>query len=182
MAKSNNNNPLWTVLKIYIALDAFWAAVVATLASVVASQGLSLSGTGAVAATTGGIGAWILSFIGAAIQGGIFLVVFSVFGALLVLGAAYLTKDNGQLRRFVTKYALVCLVLDLIWAFVVGTASSFLTFIGIKAGAAAGATTLGSVLLWIVGFVAGFCQGAIFLTVFTLFIVFGLFVYALFKR
>ncbi|MDR3612886.1 MAG: hypothetical protein P4L53_04915 [Candidatus Obscuribacterales bacterium] len=179
----SNTNPIATIAKIYVALDLVWAVIFATFVSVLASQGLSLTGSGTVAATTGGIGVWIAGFFAAAFQGAIFLVVFSVFGALLVAGGAFLSKNDPKLQRFLVKYALTCLGLDVLWAALVGTfAASILAHFGVYVGAAANATTLGSVLLWIIGFVAGFCQGAIFLTVGTLFIVFGLVIYALCKK
>jgi hypothetical protein len=165
MSKSDNDL-IATILKTYLAIDLVWAIIFATFGSLLASQGLSLSGSGVVAATTGGIGVWIAFFFVAFIEGAIFLAVFSFFGTLLTVGALELTKKDPKARQFLNRYALVCLGLDLLWAALVGTfASSILAHFGIYIGAAANATTLGAVLLWIIGFIAAFFQGAVFITV-----------------
>ncbi|CAM6000053.1 unnamed protein product [Sphagnum balticum] len=167
----SNNNVIGTIAKIYVAIDLLWATIFATFGSILASQGLSLSGSGVVAATTGGIGMWIFTFFVAAFQGALFLLVFSFFGGLAIFAALELSKKDPGLRRFFGQYALVCLIADLLWAALMGTfASSILAQFGIHVGAAAGATSLGAVLLWIIGFVAAFCQGAVFLAVGTLFL------------
>jgi len=179
MSKSDNNL-IATIAKTYLAIDLVWAIIFATFGSVLASQGLSLSGSGAVAATTGGIGVWIFGFFAAFFEGAIFLAVFSFFGALLTVGTVELTKNDPKARQFLNRYALVCLGLDLLWAALVGTFfSSVLAHFGIYAGAAASATTLGAVLLWIIGFIVAFFQGAVCLTVGSLFLGAGVILYSI---
>ena len=94
---STGKNPLWTWLKVCLALDVAWAIVVAVLYSSgihilsgVAGAGSTATG---VVTTAGAIFAFVIGFI----QGGVFLFVISmfIFVGILLFGGKSNSRNNG---------------------------------------------------------------------------------------
>lgn len=134
-----------------LVLDVLWAALFATFGTSILSAYAGVP-TGSLT----GVSGWIIVFVAALFQGAVFAVVGSVFGTLLLIAFA---KAPPAIR----KLMLVALAADVVWGFVVATfGAGVLEHVNMQIGVDG---TFTVVLLWIIAFIAGFIQGAIFIGV-----------------
>lgn len=145
-----------------LVLDVLWAGLLATFGSSILSTYLGVGGLT-------GVSGWLLVFVAALFQGAIFAVVGSVFATLALILYA---KAPPAIR----KIMVFALVADLVWGAVVATFGAGLlsqgsTQIGVDG-------TFSAVLLWLIAFVAGCWQGAVFIMVASGFIAVILFIFA----
>lgn len=151
-----------------VVLDVLWAALLATFGGSLLTE---IGGLPAGSLTT--VSGWLIIFFAALFQGGVFAIVFSVFGAIMLLVAS-------KSPPIVGKSMLVGVGLAAVWGVIVATFGA-----GVFDAATAGSgldAAMSVVLLWIVAFVAGFLQGMIYLVVITVFLGVALFLYAMLTR
>jgi len=152
-------NPIKKIAVTLLALDVLWATIMATFGARLITQLGLAAGSDPGLSYVSGVSGWIITFFAALFQGGIFLLVGSVF---FTIGLVLYSKLPAGGKK-VVHWALL---LDVVWAALFATfgASIMAQAIGMV-GVSGSAATINAVLLWIIAFVAAYFQGLVFMTV-----------------
>lgn len=165
MTKQSNTS-LGGLIKIAIVLDIAWAAILATLNSLVLNQaGIAIGADGIATKVAAGT-TWISAFIVGLVQGGIFM----VFGLILLLVWAFLYAQftKGQGAAVWKKLFIVAGLAVLGWGLLQGVQGAAI-IAGLGSAPALHASTTvvaaAATLTFIVNFVYGLLFGAVAVTV-----------------
>lgn len=147
------------ILAIFVGIDVIWAVLMATFGTTLLTQIGGIGELGSTATVTGGILGWLILFVAALWQGAIFLLVFSVFGAI----GSFIYSNLPEILQKVVKIALLA---NLAWAGLVATfGASLVGGLGTVPGASELAAKVGAFTGWIIMFIAAYLQGLVFLFV-----------------
>lgn len=161
-------------LKAMLVADVAWAAILATLQSLILGQaGIVIGANGFATSVAVGTG-WLATFVVGLFQGGILLFFITLLFGLWVFAYHMLTKTldkNAQVA--IGKVFLGVAVADLLWALIQGLyAAAIIAGIGSAPAISASVPVLAaaSVLSFIVSFTVGLFTGAVALTILAVFL------------
>lgn len=159
-----------------LGLDILWALLVATFGGTLFTAIGLQAGSSSLAAHTTGFAAWLMLFIGGLFQGAVFIVVGSVFSAIALFVYLKLPPAGRHVAH-------VLIVADLVWGAIAATFGSSVFYqISSNAGLHSGTTAFASIALWLIGFVGGVVQGAVFIFVLSVMALAVLFLIAVAKN
>ncbi|MBK9622285.1 MAG: hypothetical protein IPO31_24135 [Candidatus Obscuribacter sp.] len=152
-------NPIKKIAVTLLAIDVIWATIMATFGARLITQLGLAAGSDPGLSYVSGFSGWIITFLAALFQGGIFLAVGSVF---FTIGLVIYSKLPAGGKK-VVHWALLA---DVVWAALFATfgASVMAQAIGLV-GVSGSAAAINAVLLWCIAFVAAYFQGLVFMTV-----------------
>ncbi|MBK9771036.1 MAG: hypothetical protein IPP57_09460 [Candidatus Obscuribacter sp.] len=151
-------NPIKKIAVTLLAIDVIWATIMATFGARLITQLGLAAGSDPGLSYVSGFSGWIITFLAALFQGGIFLAVGSVF---FTIGLVVYSRLLAGGKKWSTG-----LLADVVWAALFATfgASVMAQAIGLV-GVSGSAAAINAVLLWCIAFVAAYFQGLVFMTV-----------------